>query len=907
MRKLVKKIGPTWRFAIAASLVVTAAGYLLVTVLTHSIVDANLRSAEAEARDTVAKRVLYVLTPEDMSAPLEGDRLATVDRFVRESVISARTARIKIWAPDGRVIYADDHTIIGQQFAIDDELEKALLGMSSSHREASGGEENKSEASLGSLLEVYTPLVFPGTSQPAGAFEIYQIYEPVAHQVAIMRRYVLLTLGAGLGTLYVALLVMARGVGVIRRQGKQLAVSERKFQELVHSVEAIVWEANPVTVQFTFVSEEAERLLGYPADDWVQVPGFWVDHIYPQDRETILHDCATATAEMRDHSLEYRMIAADGRSVWIRDLVRVESEDGVPVRLRGVMFDITARKNAEVAASRLAAIVESSADVVFGIDLEGGIVTWNAAAEKLTQRPAAEVMGLPLATVLPAYSSAIADALANVRRGQRVEPFETELSAADGSDLALSVSSFPIRGENDEIVGLASIIRDITARKQMEQQLVFLACHDSLTGLFNRRRFAEELNHIVSQTTRYDSRGALLFLDLDGFKAVNDTLGHRAGDQLLFSIAQLLRARVRESDTVARLGGDEFALILEHVGKNEALTVADAVCEEIRRHRLIVDGQVVSVTASVGVALLPDHGMRSEDLLVHADFAMYRAKERGRDGVHLYDPERDVEIETLSQITWEQRIRNALHHDGFMFYAQPIRALADGVVQYELLIRMKGPDGEIFLPGAFLPAAERSGLIRSIDRWAVTTGIRLIAEHNGKSALPRFSVNISGLAFKDETLVGIIKAELERTGIDPSCLILEITETAAIADMSEARKFIKALKDLGCLFAIDDFGAGASSFYYLKSLQVDFVKIDGSFIRNLPNDIVDQHLVKAMVAVARGLGNQTIAEFVGDDETIDLLLEYGVDMVQGYHIGMPAPLADLPWENRGEDRTTSAA
>ncbi|MEO6044786.1 MAG: PAS domain S-box protein [Tepidiformaceae bacterium] len=459
MQRILTRIGPTWRFAIVASLVVVAAGYLLVTVLTNAIVDANLHSAEAEARDTVARRVLFVLKPEDMSAPLQGERLAELDRFVRESVVSARTARIKIWAPDGRVIYADDPAIIGRQFPPDDELQQALLGVTSSDRLSALGAENQSEANRGTLLEIYTPLIFPGTTQPAGAFEIYQIYEPVAQQVAIMRRYVLLTLGGGLGAFYLALLVMAQGVGVIRRQGHRLAVSEREFEDLVHSVEAIVWEANPATVQFTFVSEQAERLLGYPTEDWVKTPGFWVDHMHPDDRDGTSEACATATAEMRDHYLEFRMIAVDGRTVWFRDLVRVEGNDGIPTRLRGVMFDITERKEAEIAVSRLGAIVQSSDDMVVGIDLEGAIVTWNTAAEEFTDQKAADVMGRQLKEILPGHGQAVEEALGRTRRGEPVESFETEIPLPGGNELALSVSVFAIRSAQGQTVGLASIIR----------------------------------------------------------------------------------------------------------------------------------------------------------------------------------------------------------------------------------------------------------------------------------------------------------------------------------------------------------------------------------------------------------------------------------------------------------------
>ncbi len=887
-----RRVGPTWRFALGALFLVGVLGYVLVSFLSRSIEQSNLDGAAAEARDTVAYRLLVELTPEDMQAPFEGDRLAEFDRFVKDSVVSSRTARVKVWDRAGQVLYADDPAIIGVTFPPGDEYLEALAGKTVAGTTGAAGAENQSEAGFGKLLEVYSPVVFPGSSEPAGVFEIYQDYGPVAHQIGTMRRYVVFTLGGGLAILYAALLAMAQGAWVIRGKTRALVASERKFQELVQSVDAIVWEADGVTGEFTFVNDQAERILGTGANEWLRTPKAWADHIHPEDRAATLATSMEAIAAMRGHVLEYRMVTAEGRVIWLHALVRVECQDGKPVRLRGVMFDITERKKAEDAISRLAAIVASSDDVVIGVDLEGTVATWNAAAEQLTGMAASQVIGTPLGESLPEYRGVVMAALARTAIGERVDPFEITVKASDGRELAMSVSVFAVNGPEGKPVGLASIIRDVTERRQMEEKLAHLASRDGLTGLYNRRRFEEKLERECALAQRMHAHGALLFLDLDGFKGVNDTLGHHAGDELLVGLAGVLHERMRETDILARLGGDEFAVYLHGAGEEDALLVGRELCERIRGYRMVLNGQVVSVTASVGIALLPGHGTRPADLLVRADIAMYRAKEDGRDRVRVYRPDEDAAMEGRAQLTWEQRIRNALAQRRLVFYAQPIRHLGRESNHFELLLRMNGEDGEVILPDAFLPAAERSGLIHEIDRWAVTEAIRLLGRFVGRAASPRYSVNLSAMAFNDEALLPLIERELARSKVDPANLVLEMSETAALVNMEKAGVFIGGLKALGCRFAIDDFGAGASSFSYLKRLPVDYVKIDGSFIQNLAKDSVDRHLVKAMVAVARGLGNQTIAEFVRDEETLQILVGYGVDGAQGSYIGRPAPMEE---------------
>lgn len=441
------------------------------------------------------------------------------------------------------------------------------------------------------------------------------------------------------------------------------------------------------------------------------------------------------------------------------------------------------------------------------------------------------------------------------------------------------------------IEGRVWSFRDVSERKRFEDQLLDLANHDPLTGLFNRRRFNEEIERQLSTARRYGMTGALLFLDLDQFKDVNDSRGHRAGDDLLVALARLLRERLRETDVIARLGGDEFAVLLPHTDETEAGLVAQSLLDAIRGETFTIAGSPFGVTASIGVALFPAHASTASELLSSADLAMYEAKERGRNRISVFAQELDWQARIESRIGWQHRIREALEHDRFVLHAQPILDLQTGSVsQYELLIRAAEVDGELVLPGVFLGIAERSGLIQDIDRWVVQRAIKTLAELAAAGRDARVEVNLSAKAFSDRGLLPLIQGSLASAGVEPARLVLEVTETAAIANIDEAREFIETLRAIGCRFALDDFGVGFSSFAHLKYLPVDYLKIDGSFIRELSQSEVDQHLVRAIVEVARSLGKQTIAEFVNDDETVLLLQKYGVDFAQGFHIGRPQPL-----------------
>ncbi|MDX6666782.1 MAG: hypothetical protein QOK04_162, partial [Solirubrobacteraceae bacterium] len=436
-------------------------------------------------------------------------------------------------------------------------------------------------------------------------------------------------------------------------------------------------------------------------------------------------------------------------------------------------------------------------------------------------------------------------------------------------------------------------LQDIEERKRFEGQLAHLADHDPLTGLFNRRRFGREVSRQISYAQRYGGGGAVLIIDIDNFKQINDTLGHNAGDEVMMEVAHLLRERLRDTDILARLGGDEFAVLLPHAAADDAEALAQALLDAVRGESIAVGGErPTRLTTSLGMAFFGTGSKTTpEDLLIDADVAMYDAKQQGRDRFAFASHEQRQRM--AAKQTWTQRIRQALENDLFVLYCQPILDLrTNRISQHELLLRMPGEHDELILPAAFLYTAERSGFIRAIDRWVLGRAIRLLAERKSGRNL-RLEVNISGSSVTDPDLPAFIERELNASSIDPADLILEVTETAAIANMAQARRFVARLTDIGCGFALDDFGAGFGSFYYIKHLPFDYLKIDGEFIRNIARSDTDQLILKSIVEMAEALGKQTIAEFVGDQESIRLLREQHVDYAQGYHVARPRPLSEI--------------
>ncbi|MBI5231180.1 MAG: EAL domain-containing protein [Coriobacteriales bacterium] len=421
--------------------------------------------------------------------------------------------------------------------------------------------------------------------------------------------------------------------------------------------------------------------------------------------------------------------------------------------------------------------------------------------------------------------------------------------------------------------------------------LAYLAGHDPLTRMHNRRHFEAELGRALSEAGRFGGTGAIVWFDLDHFKDINDCLGHAVGDDLLVSLSQSIRNHTRDYCTLARLGGDEFGMLLPQADQAEAEAAADRMLHLLSERTFSAGGHEVRITASMGVACYPEHGTDCDSLMSRADLAMYEAKATGGNRVVVYTHDDSWHCRMTEHIETAERIVNALREDRFVLYGQPMKRLSDGVVAaYELLLRMIDVDGRIVMPGEIIPTAERLGIIRDIDRWVSRKAIQLLADESAAGRDTQFCINLSGCACSDPELLGIFHEEFAATGVDPSRLTIEITETIAISDIERAQEFVRALKSVGCQFSLDDFGSGSSSFYYLKHLPVDFLKIDGSLVKGLEDASANAHFVSAIVEMCKGLNICTVAEYVESQDLLDAVNDHGVDYAQGYEVGWPKPL-----------------
>ena len=656
----------------------------------------------------------------------------------------------------------------------------------------------------------------------------------------------------------------------------------------------------------------AERLYGYSAGDAIGRP---ISALMVPERtreEMAIVDRVAHGARIDRYETE--RIKKDGTRIDLSLTVSaIKAPDGSVVAVSAIEHDITDLRQAETLLGAVARFERAFNDAPIGMALVsiepgrlGHLQQVNEAFCALTGHSRRNLEATDFQSLTyPDDRDGELDLLADVIGGD-IHKYEIEkrLIHAEGHVFRVLSTVSVVRHANGAPLHCILQVQDIEERKRFEGHLEFLADHDALTGLSNRRRFERELERHVSLAHRYGGGGAVLLIDIDNFKDVNDTLGHNAGDQIIARVAHLLRERIRESDILARLGGDEFAVLLPNADGSDANALARDMMAVVRGAPISINERRRGITVSVGIALFAaSKEQTAEALMIDADLAMYDAKDAGRDLVVLSTQEHHERFE--ARLTAAERIRNALEEELFVLYAQPILNLHTGAAQqHELLLRMPGPDGELTLPATFIYTAERKGLIQAIDRWVVSQAIQLIADRDRNGRDLCLEVNISGRSVTDADLLNFIERELNAAAIDPANLIIELTETAAIANMDQARKFVERLRDIGCRFALDDFGAGFGSFYYVKHLSLDYLKIDGEFVRGLPSSATDQTILRSIVQMAQGLDQQTIAEFAGDEESIQLLREQGVDYAQGYHVGPPRPVSTVHPAGRGRIEST---
>ncbi|WP_435769527.1 putative bifunctional diguanylate cyclase/phosphodiesterase [Nocardioides sp. SYSU DS0651] len=528
---------------------------------------------------------------------------------------------------------------------------------------------------------------------------------------------------------------------------------------------------------------------------------------------------------------------------------------------------------------------------VMVLDLEGRISRANNGLRPIVGADPEALEGQHISELAPAGDDTLLAYFDEVLRvgGDHTTTGDAVIRNVAGQTVQVSLSGLVLHDyDGTDAVVLLNVV-DVSQRRKYELRLAHLADHDALTGLVNRRRFDIELQRHLDRCRRYGPTGALLLLDLDNFKQVNDTLGHNVGDQLIISTAELLSSGLRSTDTVARLGGDEFAILLPQADQAAAEKVAETIIRRLRDYTATLDGTRRRVTASLGVVTFAAAQAYPTDVLALADMTMYDAKEAGRNRYAVLEEGSAHPSRTGARLQWQEKIERALETDGFALLYQPIQDLRTGhVTAAEVLLRLV--DGEeLVSPSRFLYIAERAGLMPQLDSWVMQRSIARLAELNDLRPGFQLHANLSGHSLGNPEVEDVIARSLARHAIDPGTLVLEVTETAAIADVALAKAFAQRITELGCLFALDDFGAGFGSFYYLKHLQFDFIKIDGEFVSAAPHSPIDRTVMRSIVGIAHELGKETIAEFVSDEAILAAASEEGVDHAQGYLIGEPVP------------------
>ncbi|HWW28572.1 MAG TPA: EAL domain-containing protein [Steroidobacteraceae bacterium] len=675
---------------------------------------------------------------------------------------------------------------------------------------------------------------------------------------------------------------------------------EERNELALYSANDGLWDFDTLNNR-VYLSPRWKAMLGYDESDVGQAP----------DWRTLVHsdDMSRVQAAIRDHvagktpifeSL-HRMRHATGEWRWVISRAKAKVDDkGRLLRLVGVELDITERKLYEEALFRekesAQITLQSIGDGVITSDAKGVIDYVNPVAEALTGWRLEDSQGRAIEEIFRAFHEETCEPLENplavaIRRTRSIKSVRPMLLIRrDGNEIYVESTASPIRDGSGAVSGGVLVFHDVSEARELNRRLSYHASHDVLTGLVNRREFENRMERALKSAKARETSYALCVLDLDQFKIVNDTCGHSAGDALLGQVGALLKSKVRWRDTLARLGGDEFGILLESCSLDEAMRTAEALREAVRNFKFTWEERTFRLGASIGVVPISADNADVASVLSAADSACQAAKEAGRNRVHSFE-ENDIDLmRRRREMQWAARINNALEEGRFELFRQTIMPLqkTEAGAHYELLLRMRDEAGKIVGPDNFMTAAERYGITPSIDRWVIENAFRwLVSEADEREKLTMCSINLSGQSLGDDKFLPYVIDQFHRSGLDATKICFEITETAAIASFSQANRFIQALKELGCKFALDDFGTGLSSFGYLKHFPVDYLKIDGSFVKEILHDPIDREMVRSINEIGHLTGKQTIAEFAENQEIINMLQSLGVDYAQGYGVSQP--------------------
>ena len=696
---------------------------------------------------------------------------------------------------------------------------------------------------------------------------------------------------------------------LVANRTAELQESETRFRMMADTAPVLIWVSdvdqrciyfNQVWLTFT------GRTMAQELDDG------WAEGIHPEDLERYLETYAIAFEARHPFQMEYRLRRFDGEYRWLLDIGSPRFlPNGEFAGYIGSCVDITERKRMEQALCRekeLAQVtLHSIGDAVITTDAFEQVEYVNPVAEQLTGWKATAARGQSLTEVFQIINEITRKPVPNpvervLREGCATGlANHTVLISRQGVEYSIEDSAAPIRDRQGQIIGAVIVFHDVTQSRQLANQLSWQASHDALTGLVNRRQFEQELAETLQHVQQENQIHVLCYLDLDQFKVVNDTCGHIAGDELLRQVSRLLRGGIRSIDTLARLGGDEFGILLKRCPLKRAEIIADQLRKAIQNFRFLWQDRTFSIGVSIGIVSLDADNCILDEVLSAADAACYAAKDRGRNRFHVYQVDDSELVRQRGERQWSVFIKQALEDNRFCLYRQAIVRTTQSNdtqhIHYEILLRMIDEQGSLILPGAFIPAAERYDLMLDIDCWVVRTflahlersrQLRLTTDEMGIDTL--HLINLSGASVGDAQFLSFLKEQFARYAVSPQAIGFEITETAAIANLDQATHLIRELKQLGCHFALDDFGSGMSSFGYLKTLPVDYLKIDGKFIGDIVGDPATHAIVESINHVGHVMGLKTIAESVESLALRGQLDKIGVDYVQGYGIARPCPI-----------------